>query len=212
MNAQSGADVSAEPVKRSLTGKGPARRRLELSARADRDRQAQCHHGAKRAQHRLRRYLGLALIALSLLAVPPAYADGDPASDILLTESVYFGYGIDLQSKEAAQLVALLDEARKRGYPLKVALISDVVDLGVTTQNWENPREYVRYLAGQLSEVYTDRLLVLMPNGYGVFHDDAVPGRERRVVAKLKRPGQWDTMLDRAIDAVLAISAANGVS
>ena len=53
--------------------------------------------------------------ALGLFAASPAYGDGDPASYILVAESVYFGYGIDLRSKEAARLVVLLEDASKLG-------------------------------------------------------------------------------------------------
>ena len=73
----------------------------------------------------------LALTAAFFMAVPAAFADGDPPSDILVGEDVYYGYRVDLRAKAAAQLPALLAASRERGYELKVALVP-------------SPREYNR--------------------------------------------------------------------
>jgi len=155
--------------------------------------------------------LALASVLTFLVAAPAARADGDPASDILPTEDVYYGYGIDLRSKAAAQLPAMLATARENGYEIKVALISGFVDLGIATWMWLDPREYARYLGEELSLVYSGRLLVLMRNGYGVYYGGKVPGKERRVIARLEPPGRAAHFLASAIRGVQALAAADGV-
>ena len=206
------------PPVRRRPGQRPARRRLVLRAGADRDRHkraagrsGEAGRGHERSQRRLRRYLPLACVVGLLIAAPAAGADSDPASDMLPTEDVYYGYGIDLRSKQAAQLPAMLATSRERGYEIKVALISGFVDLGIATWMWLDPREYARYLGDELSLVYKGRLLVLMRNGYGVYYNGAVPGKERRVISRLDPPRRAARFLDTAIDTVRDLAAANGV-
>jgi hypothetical protein len=158
----------------------------------------------------LTRFLLVCALAFALCA-PAARADGDPASDILPSEDVYYGYAIDLRSKEAAQLPAMLATSRARGYELKVALLSGFQDLGIATWMWLDPREYARYLGAELSLVYHGHLLVLMRNGYGVYFDGKVPGVERRVISRLPPPRRAANFLESAIDATRALAAANGV-
>jgi hypothetical protein len=211
-------DVAAQAPEGRRAGQWPARRRLVRGAGADRNRgegrrarRGEASRGRKRTEHRLQRYLPLAFLLLLLVAAPAARADGDPASDILVNEDVYYGYGIDLESKEAAQLPAMLATSRERGYELKVALISGFVDLGIATWMWLDPREYARYLGDELSLVYKGRLLVLMRNGYGVYYNGEVPGKERRVISRLDPPRRAARFLDTAIDTVRTLAAANDV-
>jgi hypothetical protein len=146
-----------------------------------------------------------------LAAAPDARADGDPASDVLPQQDVYYGVGLDMKSKPAAQLPALLAQAREKGYPIKVALIADLADLGVATFLWKDPQEYARYLGQELALVYKERTLILMPDGYGYFRDGRGPGKERRVLARLDPPGELGRFLPRAIEAVRRLAAADGV-
>ena len=128
-----------------------------------------------------------------------------------MSEDVYYGYGIDLRTKAAAQLPALLATARERGYELKVALIGGYADLGTVGALWLDPREYARYLGQEISLVYKGRLLVLMRNGYGIYYGGSVPGKERRVISQLGPPRRAARFLASAITAVRALAAANGV-
>ncbi|MEA2626015.1 MAG: hypothetical protein QOD06_2060 [Candidatus Binatota bacterium] len=213
VHARTGADVAAQTAERRRSGQRPARRRLVLRPGADRHRrEAQARGRGEGGKHRFRRYLGVAcLLGLLLVSAPAARADGDPPSDILPSEDVYYGYGIDLRTKAAAQLPALLAVARERGYELKVALISGYADLGVVGSLWLDPREYARYLGQELSLVYKGRLIVLMRNGYGIYYDGVVPGKERRVISRLGPPGPAARFLESAIAAVRALAASNGV-
>jgi len=148
---------------------------------------------------------------LACAAPAAARADGDPASDILVSEDVYYGYGIDLRSKAAAQLPALLQESRERGYELKVALISDYRDLGVMTHLWNNPGEYAASLGAELLEIYSGHLLIVMPRGFSIYFNGGVPGRERRALSRLKPPRRTKDFLAATITAARALAAANGV-
>jgi hypothetical protein len=149
--------------------------------------------------------------ALTLILVPSAFADGDPPSDVLVGQDVYYGWGLDLRGKAPAQLPAMLATARERGFELKVALISGYADLGEVGSFWQRPAEYVRYLGDELSLVYHGRLLVLMRNGYGIYHTGNVPGKDRRVLSRLGRPGKTTHFFSSAIEAVQQLAAANGV-
>jgi hypothetical protein len=149
--------------------------------------------------------------ALTLILVPSAFADGDPPSDVLVGQDVYYGWGLDLRGKAPAQLPAMLATARERGFELKVALISGYADLGEVGSFWQRPAEYVRYLGDELSLVYHGRLLVLMRNGYGIYDDGKVPGKDRRALSRLDRPGKTTNFFSSAIEAVQQLAAANGV-
>jgi hypothetical protein len=148
---------------------------------------------------------------LTLVIAPPAFADGDPPSDVLVGQDVYYGWGLDLRVKAAAQLPAMLTTAREHGFELKVALIANFSDLGLAGMFWQKPGEYVRYLGEELSLVYRGRLLILMRNGYALYYDGKVPGKERRVLSRLGRPGKTTRFFASAIEAVQQLAAANGV-
>ncbi len=147
-----------------------------------------------------------------MLALPaPAFADGDPASDILLQVDVYYGVGIDLRSKPAAQLPAMLAEARRQGFDMKVALISDMTDLGIATFMWEQPQEYATYLGNEIANVYKGHLLVVMPNGFGYYHFDKSGVTERRRLRGLADPRRPERFLASAERAVQRIAAGEGM-
>lgn len=160
----------------------------------------------------LRSTLVAALVAaVCLAAAPAARADGDPASDILTKQDVYYGGGINLRSKAAAQLPALLEQSRRKGYDVKVALISTFEDLGVATFVWNEPKDYADYLGAELSIVYKQRVLVVMPNGYGIYHLGHSTARDGRVLERLPSPRTAGAFLPRAIDAVRKLAAGRGI-
>jgi hypothetical protein len=150
-------------------------------------------------------------VVLALAGPPPAFADGDPPSDVLVAQDVYYGFGLNTEDKRAAQLPVMLAKARERGFELKVALIANYSDLGLVGNFWLKPDEYVRYLGEELSLVYHGRLLVVMRNGYALYHDGKVPGGARRILRRLERPGPVTGFFPRTIRAVRALAAAEGV-
>jgi hypothetical protein len=97
-----------------------------------------------------------------------ARADGDPASDVLATQSLFLPQDAGVPAGQQSQLVGLLGEAQRVGERIRVAVIASPTDLGSVTALWRQPAEYARFLGQELSLVYRGALLVVMPNGYGL--------------------------------------------
>jgi hypothetical protein len=106
-------------------------------------------------------------LAFGLLA-PSALADGDPASDVLATQSLFLPQDAGIPLAQQNQLSALLGSAANSGYPIRVAIIASSSDLGSVTELWHQPGTYARFLGQELSLVYHGPLLVVMPNGFGL--------------------------------------------
>ena len=62
----------------------------------------------------MKKLAAIAILA-ALLAVPAARADGDPASDYLLAQKVFFPYDLKVPTATQQQLAALVDEANRVG-------------------------------------------------------------------------------------------------
>jgi hypothetical protein len=113
-----------------------------------------------------RRSIALALLAAVALAVvaPPALADGDPASDVLIGEVAFFPYPRS-QAAVWKQLYRYTTAANAAGYKIRVAVIATPSDLGAYPQLFGHPKPYVRLLGAELAFAYRNRLLVVMPQG-----------------------------------------------
>jgi cytochrome oxidase Cu insertion factor (SCO1/SenC/PrrC family) len=111
-----------------------------------------------------------AVFALALVALPSlARGDGDPASDVLLSASLFAPADTPAPAAQQRELSALLRSARKAGYPIRIALVPSAYDLGSVTPLWRRPQIYAKFLGIELSDVYTGPVLVAMPNGFGFF-------------------------------------------
>ncbi len=76
--------------------------------------------------------LGAALAAGVLLTPAGALADGDPASDVLLGQNVFYPYKTpSVPASLMKSLNGATAAAAKAHFPIKVALISGPLDLGV---------------------------------------------------------------------------------
>jgi hypothetical protein len=64
----------------------------------------------------------------------------------------------------------------------------------------------------ELSYLYRGRLLVVMPNGYGIYRGGRPLERERRAVLKLAAPGSADSsdLVGRGMTAVQRLAALEG--
>lgn len=111
--------------------------------------------------------LSALLLAAGALAPAGARGDGDPASDVLVSQSLFLPYDTGVSSARQAQLEALLKTADRAGLAIRVALIPSEYDLGSVGVLWRDPRTYARFLGIELSLTYSQRLLVVMPNGFG---------------------------------------------
>ena len=156
--------------------------------------------------------LALVAAALTFAMAPSARADGDPASDYLITQKVFFPYDLKVPPAKQQQLVALVDEANRAGFTLRVALISSSYDLGSITSLWQKPQTYARFLGAELKYVYKNRLLVVMPNGFGFNRPGRPAAPEYAVLAKIPvKPGPTG-LADSSLAAVQALAKAAGVT
>lgn len=142
-----------------------------------------------------------------MLVVPAvAAADGDPASDVLVGQSLYVPSDGGVSATQTARLSALLSQAERARVPIRVALIATQADLGSVTELWRQPQNYAQFLGQELSQVYRGTLVVVMPAGIGV----ASVGHTSGAAAPANVVGPGQPLVERAIGAVQAIAAAQG--
>jgi hypothetical protein len=154
----------------------------------------------------------VAALTAACLAVPAAHADGDPASDYLLSQSTFVPFDAKIPKAQADQLNATVADAKELGFTIRVALISNEFDLGAVPSLWRKPKEYARFLGQELFFRYTGRLLVVMPNGYGVSRGSKALPSAQRVVDALPKPGDGGPALaGAAMRAVQRLAAHSGV-
>jgi hypothetical protein len=143
-----------------------------------------------------------AILALgACLTAAPALADGDPASDVLAAQPLFLPQDANLSAGQQAELAALVQSAARSAFPVRVAVVASAADLGSVTELWRQPQTYARFLGRELSLVYRGPLLVVMPNGYGLY-GTRVPAAATDVSVPALGAG--------AIDAVLRLSRAAG--
>jgi hypothetical protein len=139
----------------------------------------------------------------------PAWADGDPASDVLLEQDVFYPYARPTAPRLRRELDSAAAAAARAGVPVKVALIASPVDLGAITVLWARPQRYANYLDREISFNSPQPLLVVMPGGYG---RQSLTARENAAVAALPRPAAatGDALASAAVTAIKRIAAADG--
>ena len=136
--------------------------------------------------HLMRRILVLAgaLATLAGVATTTAGADGDPASDVLYLQDVFVPYTApspDL-GKRLADTVAA---ANRSGFRIKVAVVQSEQDLGSVPSLFNRQDLYARFLGAELRLFYRERLLVVMPAGFGIYRDGQAVDREQAVLETL---------------------------
>jgi hypothetical protein len=154
---------------------------------------------------------GLAVVLALLLVLPPiaALADGDPASDVLLGQNVFYPYQPPTSKSLMASLYTATAAAAKEDFPLKIALIASPIDLGIIPQLLGKPQAYAKYLDYEISFEKTQPLLVVMKDGYGV---EGLPAAATAAAAKLAPPagGTPDDLAQAALTATGKLAAAAG--
>ncbi|HEY4427791.1 MAG TPA: hypothetical protein VGN08_06275 [Solirubrobacteraceae bacterium] len=100
---------------------------------------------------------------------PEASADGDPASDVLLAQDVFYPYQPQISPMIEATLAKTLRSAAEvAGLHLKVALIGAPEELGLVPNFFGHPQTYAKFLDREISFNHPQELLVVMPAGFGV--------------------------------------------
>jgi hypothetical protein len=154
----------------------------------------------------------MALVCAAGVAAPAAHADGDPASDFLLARDTFVPFDANISKAQTEQLDAIVAEAKERGFRIKVALIASEVDLGAVPSLWRKPETYARFLGQELFFLYKGRLLIVMPNGYGVSRAGKPLASAQRVVDTLPKPGDGGpALVTAAVRAVQRLAAREGV-
>jgi hypothetical protein len=120
-----------------------------------------------------RRWTAVALTLAAAAAVgstrpPAALADGDPASDVLVYQPVFFPYQ-KAPGRLQRELSGLVRSANEQGYRIRVAVIQSPRDLGsVPVLFGKPPAVYAQFLSSELESIWRNRVLVVMPSGYGL--------------------------------------------
>jgi hypothetical protein len=157
------------------------------------------------------RVLTVALVMAALVA-PAARANGDPASDYLLSQSTFIPFDAKVPKEQAEQLNSLVADAKEKGFTVRVALIATELDLGAVPSLWLKPETYARFLGQELFFVYKGRLLIVMPNGFGFSRGGKLVPAGQRAIERLPNPGAGGPALTTAaMRAVQRLAAQSGV-
>lgn len=160
----------------------------------------------------------LALASTAILALVPGWfagsarADGDPASDVLATQSLFLPQDAGIPVGQQSQLTGLLEAAARSGYPIRAAIIASRTDLGSVTELWRQPATYARFLGQELSLVYRGPLLVVMPDGYGFYRQAGQLAAAQSALASLRKPVSGAELGAATLTAVERLAAASGYS
>ena len=158
------------------------------------------------------RVRAVAVVFLAAFAASPvAHANGDPASDFLLSQDTFLPVDAKIPKDELERLDALVRDANEKGVPIKLAVIASRADLGAVPSLWRKPQTYARFLGQEIFFVYKDRLVIVMPNGYGVARGGVPQPAEQRVVDALPKPGEGGALAAAATRAVQRLAARKGV-
>jgi len=156
--------------------------------------------------------LALLIVALLGASARIARADGDPASDYLIGNQVFLTSQSVNLSPAQRQLLAVVHAATRSGFPVRVAVISSAYDLGSITALWGKPRLYARFLGLELSSAYRQRLLVVMPGGFGFNWPGHSPTAADRLLTEVPVRSTSDGLSVAAAAAVRRLALAAGVT
>jgi hypothetical protein len=149
------------------------------------------------------------VVCLSIAVAMPgtAAADGDPASDVLVGQSVYLPPDAGATVRMHERLAAVLAASARAGFPVRVAIIASPTDLGSIGVLWRRPRSYAPFLGQELALAAATRVLVVMPNGLGLYVPGGAPAPEQAVIAAGAGRGSLTAI---AIATVQRLAAAAG--
>ncbi len=145
----------------------------------------------------------------SVLHTASAAADGDPASDVLLIDNVFYPYAPPTSDALQRQLNGATAAVAGEHQPLKVAIIASRTDLGTIPELLGKPQEYADFLDQEISFTAKQALLVVMADGYGT---QGLKPAATAAIAALRKPagGSSDQLAQAALDAIQKIAAADG--
>jgi hypothetical protein len=158
----------------------------------------------------MRRLLLLSLVLFAFVAAT-AHADGDPASDYLLGTKVFIPFDLKVPKEQQQELTRVVQDANASGYTIRVAVIGSLYDMGAVVSLWQKPKPYAKFLGAELQFVYKNRLLVVMPQGFGFNRPGQSSTKEYRLLDTIKIPPGNSGLVTAAQTAVQKLAAASGV-
>jgi hypothetical protein len=143
----------------------------------------------------------VAVILLALCGAGRALADGDPASDELIAQNVFYPYSSPVPQSVQRRLNAMVTAAHHSGLFLKIALIAKPSDMGSITALYASPQRYAQFLDTELSLNSRIPLLVVMRDGFG---SEGLPAKLQRAVldTRIARADTGAALTRAAISAV----------
>lgn len=150
----------------------------------------------------------LTLAVLGLVIPSTVLADSDPPSDTLVGGDVYYPYSPPVSAGAAKILDKVVADAKKAGYPIRVAIVAGQPDLGAVPDLFGQPQRYARFLQSEITFNAKRPLLVVMPSGWGTI--DSGP-KAAAIVGALAPPGSSsDVLANSAAVAVARLAGAAG--
>jgi cytochrome oxidase Cu insertion factor (SCO1/SenC/PrrC family) len=152
----------------------------------------------------------LAVCALAALS-PAARADGDPGSDVLVYQNLFVAADSNISIAQQVELGGLLTAASRSGFTIRVAIIATPADLGAITPLWRKPASYASFLGIELSLAYSQRLLVVMPDGFGFNWQGHSTTAAYTALGKVPVKPGGSGLAASAETAVRALASASGI-
>jgi hypothetical protein len=172
-----------------------------------------------RFPRRLWRLLTAIVVSSALVAGVAGLAGGDidPASDVLLAQDFFVPYQPQVCSEMKDALGKATKRAKAAGYPLKLALVASPSDLGGAPQLFGNPQTYAKFLGRELElaghgvgrPAQNRPLVVVMPQGFGLYHVDPRAARAADSV-RIENGGDPTGLARAALMALPKITTAAG--
>jgi hypothetical protein len=155
-----------------------------------------------------------AAVLVAVFVVRDALADGDPASDYLISQQLFPSFKANISGVDTTRLRGMLDDSKRKGFPLKVAVIAGRYDLGSVPSLFGKPQQYASFLGQEDYYFFKDELLVVMPQGYGLYKHSGLPAGDRAALAALPAPhtAVIEPLLAASERAVTTLAARRGLT
>jgi hypothetical protein len=93
--------------------------------------------------------------------------------------------------------------AYAKHFRVKVAVIGSQIDLGAVPSLWGRPTQYAKFLGTELETFYVGPLLIVMPQGFGIYDGGRSVAAETKVLDGTKlKAGDSEGLTRAAADAV----------
>jgi thiol-disulfide isomerase/thioredoxin len=146
----------------------------------------------------------------SSAAATTGLSGGDPASDVLEYQDMFMAADAGGTLVQTQHLQDVIAAAGRAGYPVRVAVIASEADLGAVRALWRRPRIYARFLGLELSLVNHEAVLVVMPNGVGLYQPGSSLAADTALLARISISSKSRSPASRAAEAVTSLAAASG--